>query len=140
VNAIAVCSSGTLVAVSEGNSIKLRVETDLRPGQSRRGEVTIVNVGPLPASMRLHEEEAASHPEDEAIAIAIDDLGGAVRQRVFLGRVGALPDAGIDLGRFLAGESRTYLFTVLRSQGVEARQFSARARYRWCAGQAGLAR
>ena len=135
-----VCSSGALFTGDLADGIELRVESDLKPGEARRGEVTIANLGPLPASLRLQEEEPASHPEDEAIALGIDEVTDSERRRIHLGRIGSLPKEGTDLGRFLAGESRTYRFTVLRSRGAEPRAFSARARYRWSADQPGSER
>lgn len=120
-----------MAATSHEDCVVLRVGPELRPGESQRGAVTIINASHLPAPVTLLEQDAASQPGDEAIALEIEETGGIPSRRIYLGRMGGVPGDGIDLGRFLAKESRTYRFMVLRSRGVCPRPFSAHATYSW---------
>lgn len=108
-----VCSAGSLVRARSRNGFKFSVGADLQPGGGRRAEVTIVNLGTLPGMFRLFEAEVVNEFPSGRLLLAIKEFcdGSAVR-RVFIGEVGKLSANGIDLGRFAAGESRTYRFTV----------------------------
>lgn len=128
-----VCSSGSLVEWNSRNGFAISTDPDLTPGDGQRAEITIVNVGALPGPVRLSEAYASNEFAAGHLALEIKELHGHVDRRIFLGEVGLLPAAGIDLGRFEAGESRTYRFTLLLtkdSPGSE-QQRSAAASYEW---------
>jgi spore coat-associated protein N len=133
-----VSSSGEMVRASSRNGFELFTGFSLEPGQGRRSEITIVNLGALPAAFRLQESAASNGFTAGHLALAIDELHGSASRRVYLGEIGAVPAAGIDLGRFEAGESRTYRFTVLLAKDAPAdeRNRSAGAAYEWRAAPA----
>src|SRR5689334_353284 len=107
----------------------------LKPGQGQRGEVTIVNLGALPAAFWLRERSASNDFAAGCLGFAILELSENARRRVFLGEIGAVPTEGIDLGRFEAGESRTYRFTVMLAKDTFTEELdrSAGAVYEWLA-------
>ena len=134
-----VTSSGSLVRASSRNGAMIAAGPGLKPGQGQRGEVTIVNLGALPAAFRLHERSASNDFAAGRLGLAIQELGESARRRVFLGEIGAMPAEGIDLGRFEAGESRTYRFTVMLAKDTPAEELdrAADAVYEWLAASAG---
>lgn len=129
-----VCSSGNLVQETSRSGFAIFLSPDLEPGEGRLGEVVIANLGVLPALLRLSELNAANGTAPRRVALAIDEIDGPGRQRVFLGDIGGVPPDGIDLGRFEPGESRTYRFTaLLRKSGAGAERKSVSAAYEWTA-------
>jgi hypothetical protein len=78
------------------------------------------------------------------LGLAIHELRyDANRRRIYLGEIGGVPTAGIELGRFEPGESRTYRFAVLLSAETPESEWarSAGAAYEWRAvpdGQRGV--
>lgn len=112
---------------------------DLRPGESRSGEVTISNLGTRPASFRMFECHAASGFAAGCLGLTVHELADAGVRRLYLGEVGSVGDAGIDLGSFEAGESRTYRFTVLLASSTPEQELgkAVGATYDWLATPAG---
>lgn len=128
-----VLSSGSLVQANSREGFTIATGAHLRPGQGQGAEVTIVNLGSLPARFVLSEHAACNGFAAGRLGLAIHELRGDGSRRVYLGEVGAVPAEGIDLGPFEAGESRTYRFTVLLSKETpeaESRH-SAGAAYAW---------
>ncbi len=132
-NAANVCSSGSLVEASSYNGFAIVTGPGLKPGEGRRGEVTIVNLGPLPTIFRLSEAYTSSDFAAGHLALEIREFRRDRGRRIFLGEIGAVPAAGIDLDRFEGGESRTYRFTLLLKKDApdDERRRSARAAYKW---------
>jgi len=129
---LALAVAGDLLAVVDESLLELSLGSGLAPGEARPGEVTVANRASAPTSLSLREERALGDPADEAIALGVEATSAHPRRWLYLGEIGGLPGSGIDLGRFLAGESRRYRFTVMRSAAAPARSISVRARYRWC--------
>lgn len=134
-----VTSSGSLVRASSRAGASIVAGPSLKPGQGQRGEVTIVNLGSLPALFRLLERSASSEFAPGQLHLAIHEIGAGASRRIYLGEIGDVPAAGIDLGRFEAGESRTYRFTVMLAKGdpVEEPGSVAGATYEWLAAAVG---
>lgn len=134
-----VTSSGSLVRASSRNGVAIHAGPGLKPGQGQRAEVTIVNLGALPAAFRMRETSPSNGFAPGRLGLAIHELDGQARRRLFLGEIGAVPADGIDLGRFEAGESRTYRFTVMLAKDapVEELDRAAGAAYEWLAAAAG---
>lgn len=128
-----ICSSGSIVQANLRNGFAIFTGTDLEPGSGQRAEVTIVNLGTLPAAFRLSEVDASNEFAAGRIALAINEFHDNMSRRIFLGEIGTVPAGGIDLGRFDAGESRTYRFTVLLAKGTPKDELerSAGAIYEW---------
>jgi hypothetical protein len=129
-----VYSSGRLVREDARSGFTIFVGPDLKPGDGCRGEIDIANLGALPGTLLLSELDSSNGFVAGRLALAIDELHGTSHRRVFLGEIGAMPAGGIDLGRFEAGESRTYRFTVLlKKDAPKGERESASATYIWSA-------
>jgi hypothetical protein len=128
-----VSSSGSLVRGTSRNGIAIRTGADLRPGSGLRSEVTIVNLGALPATFRLFERNASNGFSAGRLGLAIHELRIDAGRRIYVGEIGAILAEGIDLGRFEGGESRTYRFAVFLSRDTpdRERERSAGAAYEW---------
>lgn len=128
-----ICSSGSIVQANSRNGFAIFTGTDLEPGSGQRAEVTIVNLGALPAAFLLSEVSASNEFAAGRIALAVNEFHDDMSRRIFLGEIGTVPAGGIDLGRFEAGESRTYRFTVLLAKGTHKDELerSAGAIYEW---------
>jgi hypothetical protein len=132
-NAANVCSSGCLVQTNSRNGFSILAGPDLEPGDGRRAEVTIVNLGSIPTAFRLSETRASNEFGTGHLALEIKELRCDAEKRIFLGEIGAVPAEGIALDQFEAGESRTYRFTLLLRKGApdDERERSASAAYKW---------
>lgn len=132
-NAANVCSSGDLVQATSHNGFTISAGPDLKPGNGRRAEVTIVNLGSIPTAFRLSETCTANEFATGRLVLEIKELRYGSERRIFLGELGTVPVKGIDLDRFEAGESRTYRFTLLLRKDApeDERQRSASAAYKW---------
>ncbi|HEV7771548.1 MAG TPA: hypothetical protein VGO66_12935 [Solirubrobacterales bacterium] len=115
------------------NGFAISTDPHLTPGDGRRAEITIVNIGALPGPIRLSEAYASNEFAAGHLALEIKEFHGHADRRIFLGEVGLVPAEGIDLGRFEPGESRTYRFTLLltKSSPGGEQQRSAAAAYEW---------
>lgn len=128
-----VLSAGSMVQANSREGFALCTGTDLLPGRGQRAEVTIVNLGTLSARFVLSEHAASNGFSAGLLGFAIHELREHGKRRVYLGEIGKLPAEGIDLGQFEAGESRTYLFTVLLAKKAPETELgrSAGATYEW---------
>lgn len=133
-----VSSSGSLMRGASRHGIAIFTGGELRAGTSLRGEVTIVNLGALPARFRLREVGASNGFSPGWLGLAIHEYRyDTGLHRIYLGEIGGVPAEGVDLGRFEPGESRAYRFTVLLSAETPERERSrsAGAAYEWDAVQ-----
>jgi hypothetical protein len=130
-----VASSGSLVRGSSRDGIVIQVGGQVPRGSGMRSEITIVNLGLLPAEFRLLEADASSDFAAGVLRMAIQELRDSGSARIYLGQIGEVSDDGIDLGLFEAGESRTYRFTVFLAKDTPEDELSgsAGASYRWTA-------
>jgi hypothetical protein len=130
-----VASSGSLVRGSSRDGIVIHVEGQVPRGSGMRSEITIVNLGLLPAAFRLLEADASNDFSAGVFGMAIHELRDSGSGRLYLGEIGEVPGEGIDLGLFTAGESRTYRFTVFLAREAPEDELtrSAGASYRWVA-------
>jgi len=137
-----VCTSGDPVKASSRNGFTLSTAADLAPGHGERAEVTIVNLGALPAALRLLETSASNEHPAGSLALEIRTIREGASERIFLGEVGGVPESGIDLGPFGPGESRTYRFTLFLRNGAQrnGRVRRAEATYAWTAAPLGAIR
>lgn len=127
-------ATGTLTqANSKADSAIFRL-SNLKPGDTLDGEVTITNTGSLPATFTLSEVDPQNGFANPAnLRMSITDTGSGAT--VFDGTFGTTGTKA--LGTFKAGEARTYRFRVLlaTSAGNAEQARTATATYTWDAVQ-----
>jgi hypothetical protein len=131
-------ATGPLVA-TDGNGAVLVAE-GLRPGDSRAGEVTVVNAGDTSGALTLSQADRVDSPTQAGPLSAVLDLSVAdltSGRTVFAGKLGAMQP--VALGAFAQGDSHRYRFVVTFPAGAPAvdNQFQAASTtvsYVWSAG------
>jgi hypothetical protein len=106
---------------------------DLSFGAVCSGRVTIANVGPVPGNFNLHETEALNHFAPGELKLVIDDISGDHPDSIFIGDIGGLPPAGVDVGRFEPNQPRKFRFLIILGLNAEVagQAKSANATYEW---------
>lgn len=135
VNPASIVASGTLSqANSKANAAVFNV-TNVKPGDTVGGDVTITNTGSLPAVFAVTETATNGFADKTNLVMTVTQ-GAAT---VFTGTFGTMGTQ--SLGTFAAGEARTYHFaTTLKSSATNAEQGkSATASYEWDASQTSTA-
>ena len=129
-NAASVYATGTLSQSNSAPNAAIFTGTNLKPGDTITGQVTITNTGTLPADFTL-TETATNGFTGDLLSMTITQGGTTVYDGTF-GGAGA-----IDLPTFAAGEARTYSYTTqLAAAATNAQQGrSASASYVWDATQ-----
>lgn len=133
-NAANTFTSGTFKHTNSKNGASIVTGANLKPGESRQGEVTITNTGSLDGNFTLTEKNAVNPFTAGSLQLVIHDVTTNVE--VFRGDLGGVA-GGIQLGNFAAGAARTYRFTVTLAQSApNADQGkTATADYQWDAVQ-----
>jgi hypothetical protein len=104
-------ATGPLVA-TDGTGAVL-VAQGLRPGDSRSGEVTVVNAGDTTGSLALAQADRVDSPTPAGPLSAVLDLtvtDVTAGRTVFVGKLAAL--RSVALGDFAQGDSHRYRFVV----------------------------
>jgi spore coat-associated protein N len=105
-------TSGTLRQINS-NAVAFE-QTDLKPGDTVTGAVTITNSGTLPAAFTLTEAQVSNTFEPAGdLTLAITDETGKVVSNTTLGAA-----APVSLGLFAAGDAHTYTYKVTVSAGA----------------------
>ena len=128
-------TSGTFAHTNSKNGASIVTGANLKPGESRSGEVTITNTGSLDGDFTLSEKNASNpFTAGNLQLLVVDKASGA---EVYRGELGKVAAGGISLGNFAAGAARTYVFTVtLKLEAPNADQGkTATADYQWDAVQ-----
>jgi hypothetical protein len=124
-------SLGTLVAVNSVNGFALFTGTDLAPGEVRRAEIMIANIGLLNGKIRLFERRVSSSLAPGELTLTIDEFNGS-KIRLYEGDIGGLPKTGLPLGDFMSGEERSYRFTATLAESAKDRKGrGAACAYEW---------
>ncbi len=128
-------TSGTFKHSNSKNGASIVTGANLKPGESRQGEVTITNTGSLDGNFTLTEKGASNPFTANMLNLVIVDT--ATNAEVYRGELGKVAAGGISLGNFAAGAARTYVFTVtLKLEAPNADQGkTATADYQWDAVQ-----
>jgi spore coat-associated protein N len=131
-NSASAVASGTLTQSNSRSGAAIFDVTNVKPGDSVTGSVTITNTGTLPAIFEVVETAENGFVNDSLLNMRITEQGPAGNRVFFDGPFGDLADV-TELGRFAAGEARTYTYVVTLSQdaGNEEQGKSATASYRW---------
>ena len=130
-------SSGIFSHSNSKNGVAIVTGSNLKPGDSRTGEVTITNTGTLAGTFKVSEANATSGFAAGELKLKIEDVTGATPVLVHSSDLGAVPAAGISLGSFAPDEAHTYRYTVTLdpSTGNSSQGKSASADYVWTAVQ-----
>jgi hypothetical protein len=106
-------ATGPLVGDSAGDGAILAA-SDLGPGQSRSGEVTVSNVGDESGDFALTPRDLVDTPSSTPLSgvldLVVEDVSGAGPTLVYAGRLADL--GAVALGTLAQGEARRYRFTV----------------------------
>jgi hypothetical protein len=126
-------SSGTLVQSNSKSGVAIVTGSNLKPGDTRSGEVTITNTGSLAGTFKLAESNASNAFGAGDMTLKIDDVSGKTPVSVYSGDIGKMPAEGIGLGSYAAGEARTYRFTATFAQNApnSDQGKAAKADYEW---------
>ncbi len=124
-------TSGTFTHSNSKNGAAIVTGSNLKPGESRTGEVTITNTGSLDGNFKLTERNASNPFSAGNLTLVITDL--TTGTQIYSGELGKVAAGGIELGNFAAGAARTYRFTVTLQQAApNADQGkTATADYQW---------
>jgi hypothetical protein len=131
-NAAGIVASGSLTqSNSKANAAVFNV-SNIKPGDTVNGDVTITNTGSLPAVFAVTETATNGFADKTNLVMTVTQGGTTV----YTGTFGAMGTK--SLGTFAAGEARTYRFsTTLKSSATNAEQGkTANASYSWDATQA----
>lgn len=131
-NAISTVTAGTLLQENTRENEAIFDVSNIKPGDTVTGSLTITNSGTLPAAFTLTEFGDANGFEADVLSMTITEVGGA---QVFAGEFGDLVSA--DLGAWTAGEARSFDFVVSLAQAADNdnQGAEATASYRWSAVQ-----
>ena len=132
VNAANAFSTGTLQQSNSRPGQAIFNLSNLKPGDTLTGKVTITNSGTLQSNIKLSESAVNGFTTKSNLTLVITVAGSATP--VWSGTFGALTGgAGVDLGTFNAGEAREYTFavTLSPSAGNEEQGKTATATYTW---------
>lgn len=132
-NTISAVTAGTLTHSNSKADAAIFNLTNMKPGDTLNGSLTLKNTGSLPAAFSLTETSSANAFTGANLKLTIKD-SAAPSTPVYDGTFGGLVDGTKNaLGTFAAGESHTYTFTVTLDQNTpDADQGkSASAAYKW---------
>lgn len=130
-NPASIVASGTLTqSNSKANAAVFNV-SNIKPGDTVNGDVTITNTGSLPAVFSVTETGTNGFADPTNLVMTVTQGSSTV----YTGTFAAMGTK--SLGTFAAGEARTYHFsTTLKSSATNAEQGkSATASYSWDAAQ-----
>jgi len=137
VNSANAFSTGTLTQSNSKSGSAIFNASNLKPGDTLNGTVTITNSGSLPADLTLTEDAVNGFVTKSNLSLVISRAGESAP--VWSGTFGDLTAAGaLNLGTFAAGEARDYTFsTTLAQSATNAEQGkNATAKYTWNSTQA----
>ncbi|HEX2577628.1 MAG TPA: TasA family protein [Aquihabitans sp.] len=125
-----VYATGTLTQSNSKANAAIFNLTNMKPGDTLNGDVTITNTGTLPSVFSL-AETGASNGFVTPANLKMTVTNTATGAEVFTGTFGTLGTK--NLGTFAAGEARTYRFSVvLDINATNAEQGkTATATYEW---------
>lgn len=130
-NTISAVTSGTFTHTNSKDGQAIFNLTNLKPGDTVNGAVTLTNTGSLPGTFSLTELSSANNFTGDLLSLSIaDDKGNSV----YNGTFGGLQDGAKNvLGIYNAGEARTYTFTVKLAQNADNNEQgkTANAVYTW---------
>jgi spore coat-associated protein N len=131
-NSASAVTAGTLKHTNSKDGRAIFDLTDLKPGDTLNGSLTLKNTGSLPAAFSLTEVSSANTFTGANLTLAITDA--ATSATVYNGTFGGLVDGTkTALGTFAPDEAHTYTFTVKLAQDTpnDDQGKTANAVYKW---------
>lgn len=135
-NTISAVTSGTLQQTNSKDGAAIFDLSNLKPGDTLNGNLTLTNTGSLPASFGLTETSSANSFSADNLSLTI--VNTTTGASVYTGTFGGLADGTrTDLGVVQPGAADSFTFTVrLASAAPNTDQGrTASAAYRWDAVQ-----
>ena len=140
-NTISSVTTGSLLQTNSKVNAAIFTLTNMKPGDTVNGGVTITNSGTLPANFSLTEVLSTNAFGDKTTGdnyLKLSITNVTTNKPVWSGNFGALVDgASNSLGEFAPGEANTYRFTVTfdAAAGNSEQSKTASATFRWDAVQ-----
>lgn len=131
-NTISSVTSGTLEHTNSKADAAVFNLTDIKPGDTLNGSLTITNTGTLPASLSLTEVASTNEFSDSYLTLVITNT--TTNTPVYSGTFGGLVDgAKRAIGDIEPGEANNFRFTVQLAQDAPNSEQSktASATYKW---------
>ncbi|CAN7313291.1 TasA family protein [Knoellia sp. LjRoot47] len=131
-NTISSVTSGSLTQLNSKKDAAIFNLTNLKPGDTLNGSVTITNTGTLPATFSLTEVASTNGFTDSNLKLVIKNT--TTSATVFDGTFGGLEDGKkTDLGEVAAKAANTYVFTVTLDKDTpnDDQGKTASATYQW---------
>ncbi len=131
-NTISAVTAGTLTHSNSKADQAIFNLTNMKPGDTLNGTLTLTNTGSLPASFSLTEVSSAN--AFSASNLTLDIVDATTSTSVYSGTFGGLADGTKnELGTWAAGSAHTFKFTVkLNQDAPNADQGkTANAVYKW---------
>lgn len=131
-NTVSAVTSGTLSHTNSKDGQAIFNLTNMKPGDTLNGSLTLTNTGSLPAAFSLTEVSSANGFSGENLTLAITNT--TTGASVYSGTFGGLEDgAKKDLGVVQSGVANTYAFTVklASATGNGDQGKTASAVYQW---------
>lgn len=131
-NTISAVTAGTLTHTNSKDGGAVFDLTNLKPGDTLTGDLTLTNTGTLPAGFGLTEVSSTNGFSGAYLTLAVTNT--TTDATVWSGTFGALADgARTDLGTIAAGEGNTFRFTVKLAQDAPNSEQgkTAGAVYQW---------
>lgn len=129
-NSVSVAASGSLSQANSRDGKAVFNVSNLKPGDTVTGSVTITNTGTMPQNFSA-TETATSTFSPGSLSMTVTEVKGTTRTPVYSGNFGGF--ATKQLGVFTTGEARTYEYVVTfaQSAGNQEQNKSASAAYQW---------
>lgn len=131
-NTVSAVTSGTLTQSNSKADQAIFNLSNMKPGDTVNGSLTLTNTGSLPATFSLTEVSSATEFASPYLSLTVTDVtSGAV---VYNGDFGGLVDgASNDLGVWASGAAHQFTFSVKLAQNTPNSEqgHTASATYRW---------
>jgi spore coat-associated protein N len=124
--------AGTLKHTNSKDNAAIFALTNLKPGDTLNGSLTLTNTGSLPANFSLTETASTNAFSGGLLHLTVTDT--TTNTSVYDGTFGGLVDGqATQLGTFAAGDAHSYRFTVtLDAAATNAEQGkAASATFQW---------
>jgi hypothetical protein len=131
-NTISAVTSGTLKHANSKDKAAIFTLTDMKPGDTVDGALTLTNTGSLPATFSLTETASTNGFSSSYLQLVITNT--TTQRTVYNGTFGGLTDGATnDLGVIEPGTANDFVFTVTLAEDAPNSEQgkTASAGYRW---------